>query len=240
MEVVVILMQSLVHKSDHKLKRSLGFWLLIVGTALLLAFLLYSATFKGILDSATAWAMNIMNARPIMGAVVFFLFSAVSAMLAFTSSAVLVPPANLVWGRGVTFFLLWGGWVAGAIAAFGVGKLARPLLVRLGYQKTLEGYQQFVSKRMRFWQVVLFCIAVPSEIPGYLFGSLHYPFLRFLAAIAIAESIYAIGLIVAGDSLVSARPLRLLVTVGVMIIIAAGAGWLLRSMRKRKLPAPVD
>jgi hypothetical protein len=30
-----------------------------------------------------------------------------------------------------------------------------------------------VSKRMRFWTVVLFCIAVPSEIPGYLFGGLH-------------------------------------------------------------------
>ncbi len=231
-------MQSLAHNSDHKTKRPAGFWLLIAATALLLAFLLYSATFKTLLDQATAWATNVMNARPIVGVVVFFMFSALSAMLAFTSSAVLVPPANLVWGRAVTFFLLWGGWVAGAIAAFGVGKLARPLLVRLGYQKTLEGYQLFVSKRMKFWQVVLFCIAVPSEIPGYLFGGLHYPFLRFLAAIAIAESIYALGLIVAGDSLVTARPLRLLVTVGIMMVIAAGAGWLLRALRKRKLQAP--
>lgn len=233
-------MQSVIHKSDHKIKRSAGFWVFIGVAALLVAFLLYSATFKGFLDSATTWAMNIMNARPIVGAVVFFLFSGLSAMLAFTSSAVLVPPANLVWGRAITFFLLWGGWIAGAIAAFGIGKLARPLLVRLGYQKTLEGYQQFVSKRMRFWQVVLFCVAVPSEIPGYLFGSLHYPFLRFLAAIAIAESIYAIGLIVAGDSLVSARPMRLLVTVAIMAIIAAGAGWLLRALRKRKLQARVE
>lgn len=230
-------MESIARKSDHKAARPVAFWLLIAAAALTLAFLLYSATFKTFLDQANAWATDIMNARPIVGAVVFFLFSAVSAMLAFTSSAVLVPPANLVWGRVVTFLLLWGGWVAGAIIAFGLGRLARPLLVRLGYQKTLEGYQQFVSKRMKFWQVVLFCIAVPSEIPGYLFGSLHYPFLRFLAAIAIAESIYALGLIVAGDSLVSARPLRLLVTVGIMIIIAAGAGWLMRVLRKRKLQA---
>lgn len=233
-------MQSLAHKSGHKTERPAVFWLLIGAIALLLAFLLYSATFKTLLDQATTWATNVMNARPIVGAVVFFLFSGLSAMLAFTSSAVLVPPANLVWGRGITFVLLWGGWIAGAVAAFGLGKLARPLLVRLGYQKTLEGYQQFVSKRMKFWQVVLFCIAVPSEIPGYLFGGLHYPFLRFLAAIAIAESVYAIGLIIAGDSLVNERPMRLLVTVGIMIIVAAGAGWLLRRLRKRKLPARVD
>lgn len=233
-------MQSLAHKSEPKAARPVVFWLLIGAAALTLAFLLYSATFKTFLDEANAWATDIMNARPIMGAIVFFLFSAFSAMLAFTSSAVLVPPANLVWGRVVTFFLLWGGWVAGAIFAFGLGKLARPLLVRLGYQKTLEGYQQFVSKRMKFWQVVLFCVAVPSEIPGYLFGGLHYPFWRFLAAIAIAESIYALGLIVAGDSLVTARPLRLLLTVGIMIVIAAGAGWLMRGLRKRKLQTRLD
>ena len=93
---------------------------------------------------------------------------------------------------------------------------------------------------MKFWQVVLFCVAVPSEIPGYLFGGLHYPFWRFLAAIAIAESIYALGLIVAGDSLVTARPLRLLLTVGIMIVIAAGAGWLMRGLRKRKLQTRLD
>jgi uncharacterized membrane protein YdjX (TVP38/TMEM64 family) len=233
-------MQSAAHNPDEKTERPAVFWLLIGATALLLALLLYSTTFKALLDQATGWATKLMNARPVAGALVFFLFSALSAMLAFTSSAVLIPPANLVWGRVVTFFLLWGGWVAGAIAAFGVGRLARPLLVRLGYQKTLEGYQQFVSKRMKFWQVVLFCIAVPSEIPGYLFGGLHYPFLRFLAAIAIAESIYGLGLIVAGDSLVTARPLRLLITVAIMIVIAAGAGWLLRRLRKRKLKLRVD
>ena len=97
-----------------------------------------------------------MNAHPVMGAAVFFLFAATSAMLAFTSSVVLVPPANLVWGKLITFLLLWGGWIAGAIAAFGIGNVARPLLVRLGYHATLDKYQQFVSKRMKFWSVLLF------------------------------------------------------------------------------------
>jgi membrane protein DedA with SNARE-associated domain len=82
--------------------------------------------------------------------------------------------------------------------------------------------------------VLLFCFAVPSEVPGYLFGGVHYPFLKFLAAIAIAEAIYALGLIVAGESLVAFKPLPLVATVGILIIIAAGAGLLLRALKRRK------
>lgn len=217
-----------------KQPRPVWFWLALGAAMLLFVFLSYSATFRNVMDAASVWAKDIMNAHPVTGAAVFFLFSAVSAMLAFTSSAVLVPPANLVWGKLVTFLLLWAGWLAGAIAAFGIGNRARPLLVYLGYKDTLEEYQQFVSKRMKFWAVLLFCIAVPSEVPGYLFGGVRYPFLKFLSAIAIAESIYAFGLVVAGENLVAARPFPLLATVAILIIIALGAGMLLRSLKKSK------
>jgi uncharacterized membrane protein YdjX (TVP38/TMEM64 family) len=218
----------------NKRRRAVWFWLALGAATLLLTFLFHSATFRHFVDQATGWAKDIMNAHPVMGAAVFFLFAAVSAMLAFTSSAVLVPPANLVWGQPVTFLLLWGGWLVGAAAAYGIGKLARPLLIYVGYKETLEEYQQFVSKRMKFWAVLLFCLAVPSEVPGYLFGGVHYPFLKFLAAIAIAEAIYALGLVVVGESLVAFKPLPLLATVGILIVIAVGAGLLLRALKKRK------
>ena len=190
-------------------RSSLWFWITLAAIVLLLTLVSYSATFRNFLDEAIDWAKVVMSAHPVIGAMVFFLFAAISAMLAFTSSVVLVPPANLVWGKLITFFLLWGGWIAGAIAAFGIGKVARPLLIRLGYRKTLDEYHQFVSKRMKFWSAVLFCIAVPSEIPGYLFGGLRYPFLKFLGAIAIAEAIYAVGIVIAGESLIAAKPFRL-------------------------------
>jgi uncharacterized membrane protein YdjX (TVP38/TMEM64 family) len=128
-------------------------------------------------------------------------------MLAFTSSVALVPSANLVWGKLVTFLLLWGGWVTGASISFGVGKLARPLLNRAGYKDTLKKYQQLLSKHMKFWLVLLFCFTLPSEIPRFLFGGMHYPFLKFLVAVAI---------------------------VGVMIAIGAGTGSLLRVIKNRK------
>jgi uncharacterized membrane protein YdjX (TVP38/TMEM64 family) len=221
-------------KSQAKRRSGLWFWIALGAIVLLLTFLLYSATFRNFVDKATDWAKVIMDAHPIMGAVVFFLFAATSAMLAFTSSVVLVPAANLVWGKLITFLLLCGGWMVGAIAAFGIGTVARPLLVRLGYQETLDRYQQFVSKRMKFWAVLVFCFAVPSEVPGYLFGGLHYPFLKFLAAIAIVESIYAFGIVIAGENLVAAKPFSLLATVAILIGIGVAAHLLLRALKKPK------
>src|SRR5918999_4978202 len=202
-------------KSSVTGKSSLWFWLLLVAIVFLIGLFLYSDTFKNLISEITHWAKDLMQTHPLTGAIVFFLFAGLSAMLAFTSSVVLVPAANLVWGKLFTFLLLWGGWIAGAVVAFEIGKVARPLLVRLGYQEKLNKYQQFVSRRMKFWTTLLFCIAVPSEIPGYVLGGLHYPFLKFLGAIAIAESLYALGIVIAGQSLVAAKPLPFVVIIAV-------------------------
>jgi uncharacterized membrane protein YdjX (TVP38/TMEM64 family) len=220
--------------SAGKFLRRYGFWLALAMAAVLFALLLYSQTFRDAVEVVIIWAKEIMSANPVVGAVVFFLFAAVSAMLAFASSAALVPSANLVWGKPVTFLLLWGGWITGAAIAYAIGNLARPLLNRLGYEKVLKKYQQLLSKRMRFWLVLLFCFALPSEIPGYLFGGMHYPFWKFLTAAAIAEGVYALGLVVAGESLLAASPFTFLVIVGVLIVIAAGTGWLLRVIKNHK------
>ena len=214
--------------------RSVGFWLALVAVAAVIAFIALSPTFKGWLETVAEWAEGIMKAHPVAGSVVFFLLSAISAMLAFASSMLLVPPANEVWGKPVTFLLLWGGWTVGAFGAYVIGHYARPLLHRLVQKQTLEKYQKFVSKRMELWTATLVCLAVPSEIPGYVFGGLHYPFWKFAAAISIAEAIYALGVIIAGESLVDAKPGALAVTVAILVVVALGAGMLLRAQRKRK------
>jgi hypothetical protein len=55
-----------------------------------------------------------------------------------------------------------------------------------------------------------------------------------LCAMAIAEAIYAFGLVIAGESLVAAKPLPLLATMAILIVIALGAGTVLRAIKKRK------
>ena len=223
--------------SSSKPIRPLWFWLALGAATLLFTLLLYSQTFRDTVESAVLWAEEMMSTNPVLGAVVFFLFATLSAMLAFTSSVALVPSANLVWGKLVTFLLLWGGWITGAMISFGIGNLARPLLNRIGYKDSLKKYQQLLSKHMRFWLVLLFCFALPSEIPGYLFGGIRYPFLKFLAAAAIAESVYALGIIIAGESLLAANPFPLLAIVGALIAVGAGTGWLLRVIKNRKAHA---
>ena len=212
----------------------IAFWAAVFAAVVALALGLSSPAFRHSVEAVSAWAEDVIDARPVAGALVFFLFSALSAMLAFASSVVLVPPASEVWGKTVTFLLLWAGWMSGAAAAFAIGMLARPLLARVGYEQKLQKYQRFVSRRMSFWMVLLFCLAVPSEVPGYLFGGMHYPFLKFLLAMGIAEGVYAVGLVVAGENLMQADPWPLIAAAAVLIAIAAGTGVLLRVSRKRK------
>ncbi|TDF65625.1 hypothetical protein E1J61_13835 [Cupriavidus sp. L7L] len=215
-------------------RRTIWFWSAVGTVAALVALAVLSPPVKGFADQAIAWAQATMEQHPGAGALVFFLFSAVSAMLAFASSVVLVPPASAVFGKPLTVLLLWGGWVLGAVAAYGIGRLAYPLLARSGYADKLAKYQDYVSKRIRFWAVLLFCIAVPSEIPGYLFGTMRYPFAKFLAAIAIAEAGYAIGIVVAGESLAIDRPLPFFIAAGILAVVAVLAGLALRTARKHK------
>ena len=51
------------------------------------------------------------------GAVLFVVMSAAAAMLAFFSTAVLVPVAVVTWGQTGTFVLLWVGWILGGVCA---------------------------------------------------------------------------------------------------------------------------
>lgn len=208
------------------------FWAVVGCIGLGAAFLFLTPSVGEGIDRAVAWAEQLMERHRLAGAAVFFVFSALSAMLAFASSAILVPPATLVWGQPVTLLLLWGGWVAGAIAAYGIGRLAFPLLRHSGYQEKLEKYQDYVSRRMSFWMVLLFCIAIPSEIPSYLFGSLRYPFWKFLAAMATAELGYALGIVIAGEGLLIDKPFFVLSVIGVAVAVALLAGWLLRANKK--------
>jgi len=218
--------------SKRKLWRSPWFWAIVVGIVAFLGFMLLSDTGKELIEAVNDWAIGVMKMHPVLGAVVFFLVSAASAILAFASSVVLVPAANEVWGKPVTFALLWTGWLTGSIGTYAVGYFARSLLRRLVDQEDLARYEKLASKHMKLWAATLLCLAVPSEIPGYLFGALRYSFAKFILAIGIAEAVYAFGVIVVGESLMDAKPVVLLVTGVLLVLVAAGAGYILRRHRK--------
>jgi uncharacterized membrane protein YdjX (TVP38/TMEM64 family) len=154
---------------------------------------------------------------PRLGMLLFLLLAAASSMLAFFSSAILVPVGIAAWGIGWCFTLLWAGWFLGGVAAYGVGRyLGRAIVVRLLGERRLSELERRVGEHAGFLHIVLFQSMLPSEVPGYVLGSLRYPLLSFAAALALVELPYAVGTIYIGDSFLERR--------GWLLIAAGAAG----------------
>ena len=67
-----------------------------------------------------------------------------------------------------------------------------------------------ISSRAPFSLVLLFQLAMPSELPGYLLGLVKYRFPKYLLALGLGELPYAVGTIYLGASFVERRTLALI------------------------------
>ena len=149
-------------------------------------------------------------------ALLFVLLAALSAMLAFFSTAVLVPAAVYAWGPWLSAVLLWLGWMLGGLGAYTLASLVgRPAMRWVAHGHPFTAYETRLRRETPFGLVLLFQLALPSEIPGYVLGLARYPLHRYLAALAIAELPYAVGTMLLGESFVSRR---------VWLLVALGAG----------------
>lgn len=173
----------------------------------------------------------IIDAHPVGGVSLFVLLSALSAMLAFFSTAVFVPIAIHAWGEYLSIFLLWAGWLLGGIGSYGVGRfLGRPMVRTLTSGNTLARFEHRISNRAPFALVLLFQLALPSEVPGYLLGLLKYKFLKYVLALGIGELPYAVGTVYLGVSFVERRTAALLgLGVAGVLLIA----WAFHTFQKR-------
>ena len=143
-----------------------------------------------------------MSSQPVLGAFVFMFLSGFSAMFAFASNVALVPSAILAWGAPLTFLLLLAGWLIGALIAYGIGlHFARPSIAAFMTDKKRTHYERLITQKSGFWLILLFCLSVPSEIPGYLLGAVRYPFFRFILAMAIAESVSGIVILLIAQNI---------------------------------------
>jgi uncharacterized membrane protein YdjX (TVP38/TMEM64 family) len=184
-----------------------------------------------LLVSLTDRVTPLMQSRPAMGAMLFVLISALSAMLAFFSSAVLVPVAVQVWGTWGTIALLWLGWIAGGVLAYSIARTAgRPMVARLVKGDLLARYESRVSDHAPLGLVLLFQLGLPSEIPGYLLGLARYSLLRYLFALAVAELPWAIVTVLLGTTLMERR---VPVLIGVGAVAAALSGLAFVALHRR-------
>ncbi len=208
-------------------------WLALV--ALAAAALLYADPVYGALQSLLDRAGPVIRAHPVAGVAVFVLLSALSAVLAFFSSAALVPVAIVAWGPAVSALLLWAGWWIGGTLAYGIGHLfGRPLLRGRRIAQVVDTYRARLQGRPGFGLVLLLQLALPSEVPGYLCGLLGVPLRTYALALAVAELPFAAGTVLLGDGLVRRNaPLLLGVALlGGAAMLAAGA------LLRRRMRAP--
>ena len=174
--------------------------------------------------SQFAAAEGLIRQQQAWGMVVFVALAALSAMIAFVSSAVLIPVAVYVWGPWVCFALLWAGWFLGGLAAYAIGRyLGRPMVHRLVRPAALERQERWARSRRSLIGIVLLQLAIPSDLAGYVFGLIRCPFLPFVGALALAELPYALGAVYLGVSFVQRRilPLLLLGLAGALLSVLA-------------------
>jgi uncharacterized membrane protein YdjX (TVP38/TMEM64 family) len=188
-----------------------------------------------------AWLLSLLESaeaplreRSSWGMVVFVLLAALSAMIAFVSSAVLVPVAITVWGATVCGALLWVGWFVGGLAAYSIGRfIGRPAVELLVREETLARYEGWVRSGKSLVPMLTFLLAIPSDLACYLFGLVRCRFIAFAAALAVAEVPYAIGAVYLGTSFLERRivPLVLLGISGLLL-----SAWALRRLHDRHAP----
>jgi uncharacterized membrane protein YdjX (TVP38/TMEM64 family) len=176
------------------------------------------------------------TAHPGIAAALVVLFSGVAADVAFLSSWLVVPLAVAMWGPSGALLLVWGGWVMGGAATYAIGRYFGPPVARwLGLAPLLGRYQDQVSHRTPFVLAVLFQLALPSEVRGYLFGLGRYAFGRYLLSVALAELPFGVATVYLGEGLVQRRaPLVLLMGLTLLLMTA----WSAQALHRRLAMVP--
>jgi len=197
--------------------------IIVVGLVILAAgFIAASDALHDGTGEIMAWMQDAISQAPLLGIVGFVLLAMVSAMLAFFSSALLAPVAILAWGKPGTLALLWLGWLLGGIASFCIGRfLGRSVAAMLIGETKIAAWEEQINRRTGFLHILLFQTAVPSEIPGYVLGILHYRFLFYLIALAISELPYAVAVVYLGESFLEGESFIFIVAGGAAVLLGA-------------------
>ena len=201
--------------------------LLVVALALVTSFAELHAWLIGMLPAAEA----LIRERAALGMVIFVVFAALSAMLAFVSSAVIVPVGVFVWGKAASMLLLWVGWILGGVTAYILSRyFGRAVVYALLPRPMIERYENLIPRRAPFGFILLLQLALPSEVPGYLLGLMRYHFWRYIVALALAELPYAVATVYLGAGFIEGRTYLL---IGVGIAVAAFAGAALHALHRQ-------
>lgn len=182
---------------------------------------------------ALQFVAGLMAEHAVLGAFAFVAASALSAMLVFFSSVLLVPLGIELWGSAGCLLLLWAGWFLGGVLSYTIGRyFGRPAVESLVSRQRMLDLEQRIPTAHGFWSALMVQLAFPSDVAGYFFGLLRFPPAVYLAALACAEFPFAFGTVFLGTAFIEQAWAPLLIGA-----LFAGAVLLWqRRRRHRKLP----
>lgn len=230
--------QRFANLSDPHWRRRVMLWLVVcLAFAVLLSL---DRVHESLVEVLRAADLMVDDHR-LLGALAFTLLSAVSAMLAFFSSTLLIPSAVFSFGLMGTVVLLWIGWILGGVMAFTIGKaLRKPLGSRIRDLQERDSWWSRLGPELPLSVVMLIQLAFPSEIPGYLFGLLKVPLQRYLVALALAELPFAMAAVLVGEGIVEQRGWMLLGYAALSGTSMLCASWRLRALLGSGAAARLD
>jgi uncharacterized membrane protein YdjX (TVP38/TMEM64 family) len=176
----------------------------------------------------------VIAGHPVAGAFLFVGLAAVSAILVFFSSVVLVPFGVHAYGEATCFLLLWTGWFLGGALTYTIGRrVGWPLARWLLPEGVASEYESRFPASRPFLTVLLLQSALPSEAAGYLCGLLRVPPLAYLGALAVAEVPYALGTVLLGAAFFQRQYPLLLSVAASGLLLVLWTRWRRSSRRTR-------
>lgn len=186
--------------------------LALLALLLLAAFLTRLPGLHDWITTALEYIAGLMAQHPVLGAVAFVFASALSAMLVFFSSVLLVPLGIELWGSVGCFLLLWAGWFLGGVFSYAIGRyFGRPAVESLLSRKRMLDLERHMPAARGFWGALMVQLAFPSDVAGYFFGLLRFPRAVYLSALACAELPFALGTVFLGTAFVEQAWVPLLI-----------------------------
>jgi uncharacterized membrane protein YdjX (TVP38/TMEM64 family) len=207
-----------VTESHLRLRRLAALAVLVAAAGAVVA----SDSLHGRLADVVAWGEALIARAPLAGMAVFVVLSALSAMFAFFSSGLLSPVAIAAWGTGRTLGLLWLGWLLGGAVTYAVGRfLGRSAAALFVDDATLALWESRVTSRAHVTHVLLFQVAMPSEILGYVLGLVRYSFRTYMGVLAVTEIPYALAVVYLGESFLAGNATTFVLIGGAVVATTA-------------------
>ena len=172
--------------------------------------------------------------HPVWGAFLFVGLAALSALLVFFSSVLLVPFGVHMWGEVGCFLLLWTGWFLGGILTYTIGRrLGWPIVRWVLSARLAAEYEARIPASRSFLPILLVQLALPSEAVGYICGMLRVRPLVYVGALTVAELPYALGTVLLGTAFFRREYPVLLAVALAGLLLLGWVRWRQRTSRPR-------